>query len=55
MWGLFQERLVDLAPLARSAVVESMADAVFVLDAFGRVVDVNPAAVALLRARPARR
>lgn len=47
VWGLFEERLVDLAPLARSAVVESMADAVFVLDAFERVVDVNPAAVAL--------
>lgn len=47
VWGLFEERLVDLAPLARSAVVESMADAVFVVDAFGRVVDVNPAAVAL--------
>jgi PAS domain-containing protein len=47
VWGLFEERLVDLAPLARSAVVESMADAVFVLDAFGRIVDVNPAAVSL--------
>jgi serine phosphatase RsbU (regulator of sigma subunit) len=47
VWGLFEERLVDLAPLARSAVVESMTDAVFVLDAFERVVDVNPAAVAL--------
>lgn len=47
VWGLFEERLVDLAPLARSAVVESMADAVFVLDAFGRIVDVNPAAVVL--------
>ena len=47
VWGLFEERLVDLAPLARSAVVESMGDAVFVLDAFERVVDVNPAAVAL--------
>lgn len=47
VWGLFEERLVDLAPLARSAVVESMGDAVFVLDAFGRIVDVNPAAVAL--------
>jgi serine phosphatase RsbU (regulator of sigma subunit) len=47
VWGLFEERLVDLAPLARNAVVESMADAVFVLDAFERIVDVNPAAVAL--------
>ena len=47
VWGLFHERLVDLAPLARSAVLDSMADAVFVLEAFGRIVDVNPAAVAL--------
>ena len=47
MWGLFHERLVDLAPLARSVVLDSMADAVFVLDPFGRIVDVNPAAVDL--------
>lgn len=47
VWGLFRERLVDLAPLARSAVVESMTDAVFVVDAFGRVVDVNPAGAVL--------
>lgn len=43
VWGLFRERLVRLSPLARSVVVESMADGVFVLDAFGRVADVNPA------------
>ena len=49
VWGLFHERLVDLAPLARSAVLESMADAVYVTDPFGRIVDVNPAAVRLLR------
>jgi serine phosphatase RsbU (regulator of sigma subunit) len=49
VWGLFRERLVDLAPLARSAVVETMADAVFVLDAFGRVADVNPAGAAMAR------
>ncbi|MEP6815902.1 MAG: histidine kinase N-terminal 7TM domain-containing protein [Marmoricola sp.] len=47
VWGLFDQRLVDLAPLARSAVVESMSDAVFVTDPFGRVVDVNPAGVQL--------
>jgi PAS domain S-box-containing protein len=47
VWGMFHERLVQLAPLARSAVLESMADAVFVLDPFGRIVDVNPAAVNL--------
>lgn len=47
VWGIYYERLVELAPLARSAVLESMADAVFVLDPFGRIVDVNPAAVEL--------
>jgi serine phosphatase RsbU (regulator of sigma subunit) len=46
VWGLFHERLVDLAPLARSAVLDSMAN-VFVIDPFGRIVDVNPAAVQL--------
>lgn len=50
VWGLFHERLVDLAPLARSAVLESMADAVFVIDPFGRIVDVNPAGVDLASA-----
>jgi PAS domain S-box-containing protein len=47
VWGLFHERLVDLAPLARGAVLDSMADGVFVLEPFGRIVDVNPAAAAL--------
>lgn len=50
VWGLFHERLVDLAPLARSAVLDSMADAVFVIDPFGRIVDVNPAGVHLIPA-----
>lgn len=49
VWGLFRERLVDLTPVARSAVVENMSDAVLVVDAFGRVVDVNPVAAGLLR------
>ncbi|RYP84427.1 PAS domain-containing protein [Nocardioides guangzhouensis] len=49
VWGLFRERLVNLSPMARSAVVDHMADPVFVLDAFGRVVDVNPAGTAVMR------
>lgn len=48
VWGLFRERLVRLSPLARSVIVEHMADGVFVLDAFGRVADVNPAGTALV-------
>lgn len=49
VWGVFRERLVNLLPLARGAVVDSMADPVLVVDAFGRLVDVNPAAARLLR------
>lgn len=48
VWGLFHERLIDLTPLARGAVLDSMQDAVLVLAPFGRIVDVNPAAVALV-------
>ncbi|HYJ27001.1 MAG TPA: histidine kinase N-terminal 7TM domain-containing protein [Nocardioides sp.] len=47
VWGLFHERLVDLTPLARGAVLEKMSDAVYVTDPFGRIVDLNPAAVQL--------
>lgn len=43
-WGLFRQRLVNLAPVARHLIVETMADPVLVLDPFGRVVDANPAA-----------
>ena len=48
VWGLHRERLVRLAPLARGVVVDSMVDGVLVLDAFGRLVDVNPAGRRLL-------
>jgi serine phosphatase RsbU (regulator of sigma subunit)/PAS domain-containing protein len=47
-WGLFQQRLLRLTPLARSTLVDRMTDAVLVLDLHGRVSDANPAATALL-------
>lgn len=48
VWGLFRQRLVNLTPLARSVIVDTMSDSVFVLDAFGRLADVNPAGAQLL-------
>src|SRR5258708_24875679 len=42
--SLFRFRLLDLLPVAREAVIESMHDAVIVLDERDRVVDLNPAA-----------
>jgi PAS domain S-box-containing protein len=43
-WGLFRFRLLDIVPVARDAVIESMGDGVIALDAQNRVVDLNPAA-----------
>jgi PAS domain S-box-containing protein len=41
-WGLFRFQLLDIVPVARDAVIESMADGVLVLDAQNRIVDLNP-------------
>lgn len=54
VWGLFRFRLLDLIPVGRKKVVDRIPDAVIVLDAVGRVVDVNPAALALLNLPPRR-
>lgn len=54
VWGLFRFRLLDLIPMGRKKVVDRIPDAVLVLDAVGRVVDVNPAALAMLRLPPRR-
>ena len=43
-WNMFHYRLLDIVPVARRTVVESMSDGVIVLDMQGRIVDVNPAA-----------
>jgi PAS domain S-box-containing protein len=43
-WGLFRHKLLNLAPIARDTVVESMHDGVIALDMQNRIVDINPAA-----------
>jgi signal transduction histidine kinase len=43
-WALYRLRLFDVVPVAHDAVLESITDGVFVLDAQGRVADLNPAA-----------
>ena len=48
MTFLFRLRRTDLVPVARAKILESMADAVFVLDADNRLIDMNPAAQALI-------
>jgi PAS domain S-box-containing protein len=43
-WCLTHYHLLDVIPVARDTVIESMSDAVLVLDMHGRVLDLNPAA-----------
>ena len=47
-WGLLRYQLLDIAPVARDAVIDSMTDGMLVLDVEERVVDINPSAQALI-------
>lgn len=49
--SLFRFQLLNVVPVAHDRVLESMEDAVLVLDAQDHVVDANPAAAKLLRTR----
>jgi diguanylate cyclase (GGDEF)-like protein len=46
--GIARFRLLDLMPVARDALIETMAEGMLVLDEHGRIVDLNPAAQRLL-------
>lgn len=46
-WAMFRYRLLDLAPIARDAVIEHLREGVVVLDDRGRLVDANPAALSI--------
>ncbi len=47
-WSFFRLRLLDITPVARDAVIEILTDGVIVLDAHNRIVDLNPAAEAII-------
>lgn len=47
-WNIFRLHLFDLAPIARDVLIENMNDAVLVMDAQDRIVDMNPAAQRLV-------
>ncbi len=48
VYGIFRFRVLDITPIARTNIIESMSDAVFVTDQKHRVVDVNVAAANLV-------
>ncbi|MBN1309948.1 MAG: PAS domain-containing protein [Anaerolineae bacterium] len=47
-FGIFRLRLFDLKPIARNYLVDGMTDGMIVLDEQKRVVDINPAAQAII-------
>jgi PAS domain S-box-containing protein len=49
-WGTIRHQMLELIPIARDAVIDSMQDAVFVLDIRDRVIDLNAAAKQLIPA-----
>jgi PAS domain S-box-containing protein len=46
--AMIRYHLFDLKPVARDAVIDSLSDAMLVIDPRGRIVDLNPAAQALI-------
>ncbi len=42
-WAIFHPQLLDIVPVAREAIIESLHDGLIVLDAQDRVVELNPA------------
>jgi diguanylate cyclase (GGDEF)-like protein len=48
VWGAFRYRLLDLIPVARGAAFDMIPDPFLIVDAYGRVVDRNPAAIRVL-------
>ena len=47
--ALFRHRMLEIVPVARDMVIESMSDSMIVLDIHDKVVDVNPAAQNFLK------
>ena len=47
-WASFGFRLMDIAPIARDAVMDAMREGMIVLDARGNIVDINSAAARMI-------
>ena len=52
-WALFRYRMLDLAPIAREAVMDGIGDGVLVLTLDDQIADLNPAGLGILGISPA--
>ena len=48
-WSIFQFRLFDIVPVARDLLLDNMVDGVLVLDPQDIIIDINPAALRILK------
>ena len=48
-WNIFQFRLFDIVPIARDLLLDNMVDGVLVLDPEDIIIDINPAALKILK------
>jgi len=48
LWGMFRLRLVDIVPIAREKIIESLSESLIILDERGRIAATNPAARKLI-------
>ncbi len=48
-WNIFQFRLFDIVPIARDLLLDNLVDGVLVLDPEDIIVDINPAALRILK------
>jgi diguanylate cyclase (GGDEF)-like protein len=48
LWAMFQLHLVDIVPVAREMIIESMGESILILDEAGRTAATNPAARQLI-------
>lgn len=53
VYAIFHHQFMDLLPVARGRLIESMSDGVLVVDEKGRIVDINPAMKSFLDEEPA--
>jgi diguanylate cyclase (GGDEF)-like protein/PAS domain S-box-containing protein len=53
VYAIFRHQFMDLLPIARGRLIESMSDGVLVVDAKGRIVDINPSMKSFLDEDPA--
>ncbi|NDJ54171.1 MAG: PAS domain-containing protein [Chloroflexi bacterium] len=51
-WSMYRYRLIDIVPVAKDIVIDTLTDAVIVLDRNARIVEANPATLKLI-GRPA--